>query len=54
MLVEKIVDKIFIPAKLFFIVLESSETQFDLVASKIGAKLNNLSRTGPNNLEQVH
>ena len=29
-------------AKLFFIILESSETHFDLVASKIGAKLNNL------------
>ena len=29
-------------AKLFFIFLQSSETQFDLVASKLGAKLNNL------------
>ena len=29
-------------AKLFLILLESSETNFDLVACKIGAKLNNL------------
>ena len=32
----------FFLAKLFSIFLESSETHFDLVASKIGAKLNNL------------
>ena len=39
---EPIFDKKLFIAKLFFIFLESSETQFDLVASKIGAKLNNL------------
>ena len=33
---------IFFLAKLISIFLESSETHFDLVTSKLGAKLNNL------------
>ena len=40
-IVRKDVQQFFL-VKLFVIVLVSSETHFDLFASKIGAKLNNL------------
>ena len=42
--VGKILDIFF--SKTFFNVLETSETQFDLFASKIGATLNNLVING--------
>ena len=46
----KTISTNFFSAKLFFIFLEYSETHFYVVASKVGAKLNNLVIYGDNSV----